>query len=87
MIDEFRQYTRSLVSPAENAAEISPNDASDILNVTRAIYVGQGGDMQVVMLGGTTATFTNIPSGTLIPLRVTRIMSTGTSAAAILGLW
>jgi hypothetical protein len=87
MIDEFRKYSRSLVSPAENAAKIVPNDATDISNVSRALYVGGAGDLHVMMLGGGTAAFANIPAGTLIPLRVTRVLATGTTATAILGLW
>lgn len=87
MIDKFSKYSRSLVSPAENAADIIPDDASDISNVTRALYVGDAGNLCVKMLGGGTATFANVPSGTLIPLRVTRVLATGTTATAILGLW
>lgn len=87
MIDEFSKYSRSLVSPPENAAQVAPDDASDISYVTRALYVGQGGDLRVTMLGGETVTFANVPPGTLMPLRVTRILATGTTAAMILGLW
>jgi hypothetical protein len=87
MIDEFSRYNRSLVSPPEHAVAIAPDDASDITNVTRALYVGGTGDLRVMMLGGGTATFANIPSGTLMPLRVTRVLATGTTASAILGLW
>lgn len=87
MIDEFSKYSRSLVSPPESAAPITPGDASDISHVTRALYVGQGGDLRVAMLGGETVTFANVPPGTLMPLRVTRVLATGTTASAILGLW
>jgi hypothetical protein len=87
MIDEFSRYNRSLVSPPEHAANIAPDDASGISNVTRALYVGGTEDLRVRMLGGETVTFANIPSGTLMPLRVTRVFATGTTATAILGLW
>ncbi len=87
MIDEFSKYSRSLVSPPESAAAITPDDMSDISHVTRALYVGGGGHLRVKMLGGETATFANVPSGTLMPLRVLRVLATGTTATAILGLW
>jgi hypothetical protein len=87
MIDEFSKYNRSLVSPPEHAGDIAPDDASDLSNVTRALYVGGTGNLRVRMLGGETASFANVPSGTLMPLRVTRVLATGTTATAILGLW
>lgn len=87
MIDEFSKYGRSLISPAENAAEIVPGDSAQLPRVSRAVYVGEGGDLRVQMLGGGIVTFRNIPAGTLMPLRISRVFATGTDATAILGLW
>jgi hypothetical protein len=39
------------------------------------------------MLDGTTVTLANVPNGTLMPLRVSRVLATGTTASAILGFW
>jgi hypothetical protein len=87
MIDEFSKYGRSLISPAENAVEIVPGDSAQMPHASRAVYVGQGGDLRVQMLGGGIVTFRDIPSGTLMPVRISRVFATGTDAAAILGLW
>jgi len=34
-----------------------------------------------------TVTFTGVPVGTLLPIRATRVYSTGTTASTILALW
>jgi hypothetical protein len=86
-MDTFKNHTRSLTSPPEHAVAILPQDGADLAVVTRAIYVGAGGDVAVRMLDGTTVTLTNVPNGTLMPLRVSRVLATGTTASAILGFW
>lgn len=55
--------------------------------VTRAIYVGSTGDLNVRMLSGQTAIFVGVPAGALLPIQVTQVLSTSTSASAILGLY
>ena len=86
MTDSFRSHTRSLTSPPEHAASILPDDAADLAQVTRALYVGGGGDV-AVRIGGETAVFTGVPGGTLLPVRVSRVLASGTTASGILGLW
>ena len=58
----------------------------DLAHVTRALYVGSGGDLAVRMLDGSSVTLLNVPSGTLLPLRVGRVLPTST-ASGLLGLW
>lgn len=77
--------------PAIDAAEITPADA-ELARVTRAIYVGTAGDLAVVMaglgIGATTAiTFKNVPAGSILPIRCTRINTTNTTAADIVALY
>ena len=52
----------------------------------RAFYVGTGGDMKVTTVGGDVVTFTNLSAGSLMPVSVKRIWSTGTTASGIVGL-
>ena len=87
MIDTFRKYGRSLTSPPEQAVAVAPADARDLACVTRALYVGGAGDLCVRMLGGAEVTLAAVPAGALLPLRVTRVLATGTSATAIVALW
>lgn len=52
-----------------------------------AIYVGVGGDVKVKDSAGTTVTFKNVPSGSILPLAdVELIYLTDTSATNLVGL-
>lgn len=86
MTDVFKTHARGLSSPAENAMAIVPADA-DLPTVPRALFVGQGGDLVVTMLGGETVTLGNVPAGAFLPIRVTRVRATGTTAGRVLGFW
>jgi hypothetical protein len=86
MNDSFRKHTRSLTSPPEHGAAIVPGDA-DLGHVSRALYVGGGGDVAVRLQDGTEFTLANVPTGTLLPIRVIRVLATGTTATQIVGLW
>ena len=86
-MDTFKKHTRSLTSPPEHAAAILPQDGADLAVVTRALFVGIGGDVTVRMLDGSQVTLANVQAGTMLPIRVDRVLATGTSAGAILGFW
>ena len=87
MADIYAHTTPGLTSPAIDGSMIVPSDATDLAHVTRALYVGSGGQVAAQLASGSTVTFAAVPSGTLLPLRVRRVMSTGTSAADLVGLW
>lgn len=86
-IDRNLGDERSLSGPVENAFPISANDVTEFDSVTRALYIGQAGHVAVVMKGGQTVTFSNVPAGSLLPIRVTRVLATGTTAGLIIGLF
>jgi hypothetical protein len=86
MNDSFRKHTRSLTSPPEYGVAIVPGNA-DLGHVSRALYVGVGGDVAVRMQDGTELMLANVPTGTLIPIRVARVLAAGTSATQIVALW
>ncbi|SMF39635.1 hypothetical protein QTA58_06645 [Neorhizobium sp. CSC1952] len=86
MPDRFAHMQASLSGPASSGFAITPSDGSDLPETTRALYVGTGGNLSVRMLSGETLALSNVSSGSLLPLRVTRVFATGTTAAAITGL-
>ena len=91
MTDLFSNFYPSLESPAENAAAVTPSDADDLPFATRSIYVGGEGDLTCVMVNadsdGDITTFVGASAGTVLPLRVRRIMSTNTTATNIVAVW
>lgn len=87
MADIYAHTTPGLTSPAIDGSMIVPDDSGDLAHVTRAVYVGNGGQIAAQLASGSTITLAAVPSGTLLPLRVRRVMATGTSAGDLVGLW
>ena len=85
-LDRFQAQRAGLSSPADAFAPITPNDGADLPILTRAVFVGGGGSLVVLDRHGVTATF-QVGSGALLPLRVARVMATGTTATGIVALW
>lgn len=86
MPDSFANVQTSLSGPASSGFAITPHDAADLPETTRAIYVGSGGDLCLRMLTGETLTFVGISPASLLPVRATRILATGTTAGNLVGL-
>lgn len=69
------------------AAAVTPSDSTELGQV-RALYVGGAGNLAVTMRGDTAAvTFSSVPAGTLLPLAVAKVMSTNTTATAIVAIY
>jgi len=68
----------------QTAATVTTSDTAG--NSYRAIYVGGTGDVAVVTVGGNAVTFKAVPVGTILPIEVNIIKSTGTTATLMLGL-
>lgn len=86
MSDKFANYPSNLDSPAANAASVTPNDSIDLSTSSRSLWIGGEGNLSVVMVGGQTVTFTALTVG-WHPLRVARVLSTGTTATNIVAVW
>lgn len=86
MIDRYQNFAAGLESPALHGFAVTPDDGTDLSETTRALYVGNGGDVVVILLSGAELTFANVASGTVLPLRTRRVKASGTTADAIVGL-
>ena len=85
--DNFSRFQTTDISPITRAVLVTPSDSTDLETVTRAIYVGNGGAVTVNMAdSGTSITFANVPTGTTLPIRVSRIKATLTVATDIIAL-
>lgn len=87
--------------PARRAIAVAPSDTKDVTDAAgdnapcyaSELYVGVSGDVAVVLAGdnsnggaGTAVTFKAAPVG-ILPVQVRRVMSTGTLATNIVGLY
>lgn len=74
-------------APATKAFAIAPAD-TDLATPTRGLWVGTAGDLSVIMSGDTDpVTFAGVAAGTLLPLSVKQVRSTGTTAGGIRGVY
>jgi hypothetical protein len=71
---------------AKRAVAVTASDAT-IIPVTRALYIGTGGNIKVRMAEDQAdATFTNVAAG-IFPVQVDMVYSTDTTASGILALY
>lgn len=84
-MDLFKNYTQGLESPATRMIEITPDDNNDLTLVTRAITAEMAGHLRIVTAGGDTGRIF-IAAGAILPIRVRRVLATGTTANGIVGL-
>jgi hypothetical protein len=74
-------------NPAGYAAVVVPSDVTIFDSPTRALYIGTAGNIAVRMFHGqNTLTILGVVAG-ILPLRVDKVMATGTTAAQITALW
>lgn len=73
---------------SDNFAPVTPAN-SNLSSVTRGIYVGTAGNINVTpsASGSEAVVLTNISAGSLLPISVVRISSTGTTASNIFVLY
>lgn len=83
------EQSRLATDPAYDAFTIQPSDIDCLSRETRALYIGTGGNLTVVMSGPSQAmvTFVNVQGGTLLPLAVVQVRSSGTTASDIVALY
>lgn len=73
--------------PVRNVEAITPSDSVDLTAPTHGIYVGVGGNVAVETENGSTATFTSVLAGSIIPVRAIKVLSTNTTATTLLAMW
>jgi|TARA_R110002167_G_scaffold153454_1_gene347676 hypothetical protein len=78
------------------AAAVIPSDTINIPSVSTengrgnngcVLYVGTGGDLNVLTAGGDTVILKGVPTGSFIPIQVVRVFNIATTASDILALW
>jgi len=81
---------------AERAALVTPSNTVDIPYVGGdtytnpwpcVLYIGGSGNVRVLTAGGDDVVFTGVLAGTFIPVQVTRVFATNTTATNIVAVW
>lgn len=87
MTERFSGRSEDVTAPIRRGFAITPSDATDLGAETRAIYVGSAGDVELVLASGDAVSLAGVPGGALLPLRVTRVKASGTTAGLLVGLY
>lgn len=67
-----------------SAKPVVPSD--NLLIKVSVLYVGTGGNLDIVTESGDEVTLVNVQDGSFIPIQVTKVLATST-ASDILALW
>lgn len=83
--------TNLIVRQGTTGVIVTPSDVTDITGATAntpaTLFVGTGGDVDVITLGGDTLLLKNIADGSFLPIQVTRVKATLTTATDIVALF
>ena len=73
-------------APADEAEAITKSDTT-VIEATRGLYIGSVGDVAVRMKRSQNSiTFVGVQTGTMLPIVVDKVLSTGTSASSIVAV-
>lgn len=84
---DLSSASNSITAPAGRFAAVTPSDSVDLTYLTRALYVGGDGTVVAVDANGTAVSFVGVVAGTVLPIRVSRVNSTSTTATNIVAMW
>ncbi len=76
----------SIDAPCTHAEAVTPSNSVDLTYVSRAIFVGGSGNLEVVTSAGETVVFNGVLSGSVLPLRVSRVKASSTTATNIVAI-
>lgn len=77
----------SLTVPARSCQAITKSDSTTYTE-GRGLWVGTGGDVAVILKDDTVAvTIPDVLGGTLLPIQVSKVMSTNTTASGFVIFW
>lgn len=62
---------------------VTPSDSAVLSPTPVGLFIGVGGDVSFCPVGGGTVTWPNVPSASIIPVAVTKVMATSTTANSI----
>lgn len=72
--------------PITHVIPIVPDDTQDLAFMSRGIYIGGAGNLVCVTVSGSVGVLVGLVAGTILPIRATRVMATGTTATNLRNL-
>ena len=78
--------------PARNAIAVTASDTVDLPKEARFLFIGVAGNVSVEMVGDLdqgekTVLFTGVQNGQVLPVAITRVNSTNTTATDMVAMW
>jgi len=85
--DDFGSQVDSVSSPSLAPFAITPSDSAELAKIPKALWIGTGGDVNVQGVNNASPVmFRNVPNGFIVPVRVRKVLATGTTATDIVAL-
>ncbi len=85
-IEDYK-FGTGVAGSAEDFAAVTPSDGTDLTFRCRALFIGTAGNVSALAADGSTVVvFKNLPSGSVLPIRTSRVRATGTTATDIVAL-
>lgn len=84
-VDKYSAQGGQSAGPIASCFAFSPDDANELTAITRSIWVGTGGDLVLICMDGTQATYRNVPSGIRLSGRFKKVLASGTTASNLVG--
>jgi len=82
-IQQLQHFHGALVVPSDTES-LQENLSTG--NRSSCLYVGVGGNLRILTVGGDDVTFAGVPSGSFIPVHTLWVFATGTTASSIIAL-
>ena len=73
--------------PGNRLVAVTASDSTDLTGA-RGVYVGVAGALALMAIDDDTAvTLVSVPAGSVIPVRISRVMATNTTATSIVAIY
>ncbi len=88
--NKFQQTDKAINAPYTRAVSVTPSDTTDLNEIPRGLHadgVGSHHNVAVILEGDASSVIINMAKGHIMPLRVRRVLATGTTATSVVALY